>query len=134
MNDPYDLGCTSGNGVRELSAAAFDSLETAARAGRLHVSRIDLETCRDKAGLLAGLARDLAFPSSFGNNWDALADCLQDLDWLPMADGHVLLVEQAGNMRSAAPRDFGTFLEILEQAGDFWAAQGKVFRVFLATD
>ena len=32
----------------------------------------------------------LAFPAWFGRRWDALADCLTDLSWLP-GRGHVLL-------------------------------------------
>lgn len=32
----------------------------------------------DKRALLCRLARDLSFPEYFGNNWDALVDCLSD--------------------------------------------------------
>ena len=45
--------------------------------------RVDLEHCTDKATLLARFAAALQFPDWFGHNWDALADCITDLSWLP---------------------------------------------------
>ena len=55
----------------------------------LQPHRIDLAGCTDKAELLARIARTLRFPDWFGHNWDALADCLCDLSWLP-ADAYRL--------------------------------------------
>lgn len=38
---------------------------------------------RSKQKLLRILADQLQFPAYFGNNWDALEECLRDLSWLP---------------------------------------------------
>jgi hypothetical protein len=35
-----------------------------------------------KADLLRLFSQQLSFPKYFGNNWDALYDCLRDLSWL----------------------------------------------------
>lgn len=63
---------------------------------------IDLADCADKPCLLERFAVALAFPEWFGHNWDALADCLSDLDWLPAA-GHVLVIEGIDTLAARAP-------------------------------
>lgn len=37
---------------------------------------------KEKPDLLNALARVLKFPDYFGHNWDALAECLRDFQWL----------------------------------------------------
>jgi hypothetical protein len=57
------------------------AIERAAKAARLAVDRIDIGKAHDKSGFMAQVSKALRFPS-FGNNLDALNDCLADLDWL----------------------------------------------------
>jgi Barstar (barnase inhibitor) len=47
-------------------------------------------------------ARALEFPDYFGRNWDAVWDCLTDLDWLP-APAYLLVVENADRVLGGAP-------------------------------
>jgi Barstar (barnase inhibitor) len=44
------------------------------------------------------------FPCYFGENWDALEECLTDLEWLP-ADAYVLCVTRAVHLLEKEPRD-----------------------------
>ena len=46
--------------------------------------------CRTATGLFAEVAEVLEFPDYLGHNWDALEECLADLEWLP-AKGYVLV-------------------------------------------
>ena len=50
--------------------------------------------CKTKAGLLDEFSRVFSFPDYFGHNWDALEECLADLDWVP-AKGYLVLVTDA---------------------------------------
>ena len=50
--------------------------------------------CKTPATLFAEFARALAFPDYFGHNWDALEECLADLEWLP-AKGYILQIGRA---------------------------------------
>lgn len=71
------------------------------------------------AGLLTECARALDFPDYFGHNWDALEECLTDLEWLP-AKGYILLITDAGCVLPDDEEEYETFLEILRDAGETW--------------
>ncbi len=70
-------------------------------------------------GLLTECARALDFPDYFGHNWDALEECLTDLEWLP-AKGYILLITDAGCVLPNDEEEYETFLEILRDAGEAW--------------
>ena len=70
-------------------------------------------------GLLTECARALDFPDYFGHNWDALEECLTDLEWLP-AKGYILLITDAGCVLPDDEEEYETFLEILRDAGEAW--------------
>lgn len=77
--------------------------------------------CRDSAALFAELAEAMEFPDYFGHNWDALEECLADLEWLP-AKGYVLVFTDAERILSDDEDAFSMFLEILNDAAEAWAA------------
>jgi hypothetical protein len=102
--------------------------------GDLHglvLRSVDGARCRTKAGLLRELATALEFPAYFGDNWDALEESLNDLEWLP-ARGYVLVFRDADQVLAAVPEDRPTLVGILAQAGADWAAHsGKPFHSVL---
>ena len=75
--------------------------------------------CQTTAGLLTECARALNFPDYFGHNWDALEECLTDLEWLP-AKGYILLITDAAHVLANDEAEYETFLEILCDAGEAW--------------
>lgn len=86
------------------------------------VRPVELLGCRDRAAGFEAIADALRFPDWFGGNWDALADCLRDLEWLP-AKGYLLLFEHADAWRDAAPDEFKLLLEILDEAARDWSSR-----------
>ena len=76
--------------------------------------------CRTAANLFAECARALSFPDYFGHNWDALEECLADLEWLP-AKGYVLLVMEAQAVLPENEDEYETLLEVLNDAGEAWS-------------
>jgi len=91
---------------------------------------IDCSQVRTKQQLLEIFARTLSVPQTFGYNWDALADSLQDLSWLP-ARGYVVSWRNGGELARRSPEDFSTALAILAAAAGYWRTKGKLFVVLL---
>ncbi|MBJ7575399.1 barstar family protein [Luteimonas sp. MC1828] len=107
------------------------ALVEAATALDFAVVAINLENAEDKPALLEAMADGLLFPEWFGGNWDALADCLGDLSWLPARHGMLLLLDHSGDLRDGAPDDFATLLDILDEAAKQHAAAGVPFWALL---
>lgn len=84
----------------------------------------------DKATLLRAAAAALAFPPYFGRNWDAFADCLTDLSWLP-APGHAILYDNPAPLIRQSPQDWATTMEIFGAAAERWRVAGVPFTLLL---
>ena len=106
----------SRSGVYRVPRA--DEVREAAAGSNLSLVKIRFQ---EKDKLLRGIAAALDFPSWFGENWDALEDCLSDLSWRKPA-GHVLVFEQA-----KVSDDFGVLVDILRSTAEHWAARGTPF-------
>jgi hypothetical protein len=102
------------NGVYRLTASA----------GLVPV--LDGRTLTDKRSLLAAVGHALDFPDYFGENWDALEECLGDLSW--RAGPVWLLIHHA----DVIPADLlATLLEIFSDAASYWSGVGRVCSLFL---
>ena len=126
-----DLTRPAQNGVYFVGTDDLPRMAHEAARHELYVCRTDLAGCHDKGDLLRRLAISLQLPASFGHNWDALADCLRDLDWLP-GWGHVLLFEHVDELRQAAPADYDILLGILDDAATFGDDHDQPWFAFLA--
>lgn len=76
--------------------------------------------CRTPSGLFNEFARALAFPDYFGHNWDALEECLADLEWLP-AKGYILLITDTQAVLPGDEEEYETLLEVINDAGEAWS-------------
>ena len=115
----------------EMTPQAATALVALAASLGLEAVRIDLAGCQDKAGFLERIAVALNFPAWFGANWDALYDCLTDLSWR-QGQGWVLILENAHDLRQAAPETLDTALAIMTDAAVAWDERGLPLRVFVA--
>ena len=117
-------------GVHAWSGNA-QALSAAATAAKLRYFAADLKGVDNKSALLAAVARGLKLPEHFGDNWDALADCVEDGDWLGKS-GCVIALAHAGGYRKLHAADWSTFEDILAEAADYWRERHKPFWVFVA--
>ncbi|MFF2792660.1 barstar family protein [Streptomyces sp. NPDC058049] len=95
------------------------ALEAAEAAGWTTV-RLDLSGVRGRAELMRRCGDALRLPEWVGGNWDALADALRDLSWLPGAGGRLLAISSWRGYAGARPGEWETLVEVLEEAVDFW--------------
>jgi len=95
-------------------------------AKSFHVATIPGAVLASDAELFDALAEAFRFPDYFGRNWDAVADCLGDLEWLD-AEGFLLIVDDAG--RSGLAEPFGRLVQIWLSSAQEWSAEGKPFHL-----
>ena len=124
-----DLGAATDAGVRDWSGAP-DALKTAATAAKLKFCTLDLQGVDSKTALLTALGKSLRLPEHFGNNWDALADCLEDSDWLG-GHGIAIALRHTAPYRKAHAADWETLSDILSEAAEYWQERHKPFWVFV---
>jgi len=110
-------------GVYHLPHSGPEEIIGAAEDCGYVVFRVDLARAGDRQGLLAAVGRDMAFPEWFGSNWDALADCLNDLGWRP-GEGYLVLLEHCDLLDERAAGELVIALQIFEEAANTWRGQG----------
>lgn len=103
--------------------------QAAARVG-IAFFDVRLAGVSDKDGFLAACATTLAFPHGFGGNWDAFADCVQDLSWRA-ATGYAIHLQDVADFARGAPQDYASAIEILRYAADYWKGRGTGFFVLV---
>lgn len=112
------------NGVYRLTN---DLAAAGALADRPDVLRLDARRCPDKDDLLKALGEALSFPDYYGNNWDALEECLFDLSW--WAGPVIVLIEHANVLDRGV---LATLVDIWTEASAAWAEAGRICLLILS--
>jgi hypothetical protein len=120
------LNRASGIGVHVLVASESDTCDQLWDWQRsLHGQRVARVVrggkCPSAAALYDEFTAAWQFPCYFGENWDALEECLTDLEWLPASE-YLLLVSNAERVLAMDSVDQQRiFWELLQHVGRFWA-------------
>lgn len=118
-------------GVFFLPAATeVKGLAALARRQGFAYFHIDGKNITRKEQLLNHAATAFRFPNHFGHNWDALEECLTDLEWVD-GEGYVILYEHIDGFLEAHPDQFETLVEILRDAVASWKEDGESMVVLL---
>lgn len=113
-------------GVHHLPHGPVDDLVAGAGAAGCLVLHVDLTGVRDKDEMLTAIGTAMRFPEWFGHNWDALADCLADMAWLP-AEGYVVILDHCDGIHGRAESDFVALMQVFQDAADEWREQEVPF-------
>src|SRR6516162_7921723 len=102
-----------GSPIHVFSQAEADKLLQLPPDTPVVVKRIRGHKAKSTAALFDEMAAALQFPSYFGENWNALDECLNDLEWLP-GDGYVLVFERAPDLLAVeSPAELESLLQVL---------------------
>jgi len=77
---------------------------------------VELRSCQL---LMENLAKLLCFPKYFGKNWDALYDCLTDLEWMT-GTIVVLTIDDADALLQMPNDDLSKFSSVVNRTIDYW--------------
>lgn len=83
---------------------------------------LDGSEISDKEAFLEQCAGLFGLPEWFGMNWDALEECLAELEL--QAPGLVVVWTSWDEMAQAQPEDFAVAIDILRAAAQTWADDG----------
>jgi RNAse (barnase) inhibitor barstar len=120
-----------GSGVYLIDATRRDELlhRPVTSAGPSLVI-LDGEAVTGRDAFFRAIARSMSFPDYFGQNWDAVYDCLTDPSVLP-ADGAVLVLNGFDAMATREPEQWKIALKVLRDACAFWRPLSRDLFVLL---
>lgn len=117
-------------GVFEIPEGGIDALLAAAEANQYLVYRVDLRKARSREQMLQLVGEGLELPVWYGNNYDALMDCICDFNWVP-SPGYVIVLENCHNIHNLAAPDFNMMIDVFAEAANAWREEGKPFWCFV---
>lgn len=94
------------------------------------VGQIQSINCKDKSELLKEMAAVFQFPNYFGYNWDALDECMRDLNWLKFW-GVAIIFNEYDKLLKDDLRSKEQLLDHLNFVYDHWSQQGVPFLALL---
>ena len=92
---------------------------------------VDGRSAATKGAFLHTVATACAFPTWFGHNWDALADCLADLSWAPAERGYLVVYDGWGMLAWTEPQSWHSLRSVFSEACSHWAGTSTPMAVLL---
>ena len=128
--DLHDLLKTDGPVFHLFVATDADALNQVTALQRAAGNRLCARIVRARKALTTAaffdeIASAFQFPYYFGENWDALNDCVSDLDWLP-GEGYAVIITHAVNLLEKESADaLKHFVTVMKHAAQHWHKPGK---------
>jgi len=121
----------------ETGNAAYAVVRAAGRKPGTYAAYLRGKRCRTRTGFFREISAAMQFPAYFGENWDALSECLRDLnEWLSFKAITVVIddYDRLFGSGQKAARDRETMRGVFEDAAAFWAVRDVAFRVIAVSE
>jgi hypothetical protein len=129
----YDRLIVSGRAGVYFAPRVVGPLRSAARGAGIEWLDLDLHGVNGREAFLKRCAERLRLPGYFGQNWDALHECLLD-QAAGGSPGAVVHWRRGAELAKRAPDAMRTALEILQLAAAGWAVTGRTYLVVVDRD
>jgi len=88
----------------------------------ISVHVVDSRECTTSKGLFGVLSKTFEFPDYFGFNWNALDECLSDLEWLQSYSGWLLVFMNSEYLLiNESVQILETLFDVLNTIGNEWS-------------
>lgn len=133
MTGKYEKLIRSGRAGIYAAPRVVGPLRTAARGAGIEWFDLDLAGVAGREAFLKRCAERLRLPGHFGQNWDALHECLLDLGSAG-TPGAVVHWRRGATLAKRAPDTVRSALGVMQEAAAYWAGTGRVFLVAVDRD
>ena len=133
MTGKYEKLLRSGRAGVYFAPRVVGPLRSAAREAGIAWLDLDLDGVSSREAFLKRCAERLRLPGYFGQNWDALHECLLD-QAAGGSPGAVVHWRRGAALARRSPDTMKTALEILQEAAAGWAVTGRTYLVAVDRD
>ncbi len=88
----------------------------------------DASSIKNDEVLFSAISKSLEFPDYFGGNWDAINECLSDMEWNE-AEGYVLFVTNASELWRDAAYTAGKLVSTWQFVAEQWSQEDIPFHL-----
>jgi hypothetical protein len=106
----------------------IDAIKEKLKSSPITTFELDASSIKDDDTLFAAISESLGFPDYFGCNWDALDECLSDLEWNE-AEGYVLFVTGANKFWRDAAYTAGKLVSSWQLVAEQWSQEDIPFHL-----
>ncbi|WP_378187393.1 barstar family protein [Aquimarina sp. W85] len=83
------------------------------------ITAIDGNQCKSVKDFVVEIGRAFSFPDYYGENLDALNDCINDLDWI-LKDNYILIINNFELFISDNKQDRKDMIDFLDEISEQW--------------
>lgn len=128
MTGKYDKAIISGRAGVYAAPRVIGPLRAATKRAGIAWYDLELSGAGGRDEFLRRCAKAFSLPGYFGNNWDALHECLLDLGGGELT-GAIVHWRGGAELAQRSPETVKTALEILRDASRYWGSIGLTFVV-----